>query len=242
LITPGQLASNLARTRDLVAAAARRAGRAPEEVTIVGVTKTFGVPTILSAVACGLTCLGENRPQEFRDKYAEVAAAAGSAAGRIRWHFIGHLQTNKVKYLIGKVDLIHSVDSLELLREISCRGQEREFPTRVLLQVDFTGQGRRSGLSEKELPGVLAGVKDLPGVRVEGLMTMAPEAEDPEVVRPIFARLASLARSVARDGWPGVSMRHVSMGMSGDFTVAVEEGATIVRVGTAIFGRRPLQG
>ena len=156
----------------------------------------------------------------------------------IRWHFIGHLQANKVKYLIGKVSLIHSVDSLELLQEIDRLGRKAGVTVPVLLQLNVSGEATKSGLAEAELPGVLTGVSGLLAVRVDGLMTIAPAAGNPEEARPVFRRLAALGRQLAEEKVHGVHIRRLSMGMSGDYAVALEEGATIVRVGTAIFGPR----
>ncbi len=219
-------------------AAAVRAGRRPEDVTLVGVTKTLPAETVALAASLGLRDVGENKAQEFRDKYVALRGVQAGAGTGIYWHFIGHLQANKVKYLIGRVTLIHSVDSLELLQVIDRLGRKAGVAMPVLLQLNISREATKSGMEEDDLPGVLRGATGLPFVKVQGLMTIAPAVTDPEEARPVFRRLATLARQVAGEGFPGVSMKHLSMGMSGDFAVAVEEGATLVRVGTAIFGSR----
>lgn len=238
MISREDLAANVEKVRQEVAAAAVRAGRRPEDVSLVGVTKTLPAKTVALAASLGLRDFGENKAQEFRDKYAALQGSQEGATTGIRWHFIGHLQANKVKYLIGKVTLIHSVDSLELLQEIDRLGRKAGVAVPVLLQLNISGEVTKSGMTESDLPRVLRGVPGLPFVRVEGLMTIAPAAADPEEARPVFRRLATVARELAGEKLAGVTMRHLSMGMSGDFTVAVEEGATLVRVGTAIFGPR----
>ena len=238
MISREDLASNLEKVRQEVAAAARRSGRRPEDVTLVGVTKTLPPETVALAASLGLRDVGENKAQEFRDKYAALQGNQVGAGPGIHWHFIGHLQANKVKYLIGKVALLHSVDSLELLQEIDRLGRKTGVSMPVLLQLNISGEVAKSGMAESDLPGVLRGVAALSFVKVQGLMTIAPVVTDPEEARPVFRRLAAIARQVAGEGYPGVAMKHLSMGMSGDLTVAVEEGATLVRVGTAIFGPR----
>jgi pyridoxal phosphate enzyme (YggS family) len=202
-----------------IAVAARAAGRAPKEVTLVGVTKKVAAAQAREAVAAGLTVLGENYAQELRDKAKEVVGA--------RWHFIGPLQRNKVKYVVGVAELIHSVDSAELARAIAARAEAGGMVQRCLLQVDLAGETQKAGCVPAELPSLLRECRALPSLSIEGLMCLPPAAEDP---RPHFSALAELARA------HGLSQ--LSMGMSGDFEAAITEGATLVRVGTAIFGPR----
>ena len=218
------IAANLARVRERIARAAERAGRRPEDVLLVGVSKTVEVERIRAAVAAGLPALGENRVQEAREKIA--------ALGRpVPWHLVGHLQTNKVRDALPLFDLIHSLDRLELARELDRRARQRGQAVRTLLQVNVAGEATKGGFAPDQVDAALEALAGLDGVRVEGLMTIPPPAERAEDARRWFRALAALGK---RLGLP-----HLSMGMSADFEVAIEEGATIVRVGTAIFGPRP---
>jgi len=222
------IAENLRRVRERIEAACRRAGRSREEVTVVGVSKGFPVEAVVAAYEAGLSDVGENRVQEAS---AKVAAAAAQGA-RPRWHLVGHLQRNKVKTALGLFDIIHSVDSLRLAEMISREaGAGARAPVSVLLEVNVAGEESKFGLKPDEVASTLARVRALPNVDVQGLMTVAPLATDAEEVRPVFRRLRELSESLG--------LRHLSMGMSDDFEVAVEEGATLVRIGRAIFGPRP---
>ncbi|MHB8756617.1 MAG: YggS family pyridoxal phosphate-dependent enzyme [Bacillota bacterium] len=225
------IAANLAAVRSRVAAAAGRAGRDQSEVTLIAVSKTVGPAIVREAVACGVADLGENRAQEFRDKYALLGPLA-------HWHFIGQLQTNKVKYLVEKVKLIHSVDRMAVAVEIDRLAKQANIQQDVLVEVNVAGEASKSGVRVDEAVTLVGSVRPLGNVRVVGLMTVAPLAAEPEGARPHFRRLRELAAEISGRGWPEVEMRHLSMGMSGDFEVAVEEGATLIRVGTAIFGAR----
>ncbi len=229
------IADNLQRVRERIAEAAGRAGRRPEEVTLVAVTKTHPPEVALEAVRAGALDLGENYAQELVAK-KEALEAAGVQG--VRWHFIGHLQRNKVKYIAPFIHLIHSVDSLRLGQEISKRAQQAGRRIPVLIEVNVSGEETKFGVPPEQVRELAEGLLELEGVELQGLMTMAPIAEDPEQVRPIYRRLRELAEELAASGLPEQSMRHLSMGMTQDFEVAVEEGATIVRVGTAIFGPR----
>jgi pyridoxal phosphate enzyme (YggS family) len=220
------IAENLRRVRERIDAACQRAGRSPDEVTVVGVSKGFSVDAVVAAFEAGLVDIGENRVQEAA---AKIAAAAAQGA-RPRWHLVGHLQSNKVKTVLGLFDIIHSVDSLHLAEVIS-RGAGARAPVPVLLEVNVAGEESKFGLKPDEVASVLAGARALPNVDVLGLMTVAPLAADAEEVRPVFRRLRELGESLG--------LRHLSMGMSDDFEVAVEEGATLVRIGRAMFGPRP---
>jgi hypothetical protein len=225
-ISAADIAENLRRVRERIDAACRRAGRSPDEVTVVGISKGFPISAVVAAYEAGLSDVGENRVQEAA---AKIPAAAAQGA-RPRWHLVGHLQTNKVKTALGLFDIIHSVDSLRLAEMISREaGAGARAP--VLLEVNVAGEESKFGLAPDEVASALARARALPNVDVQGLMTVAPLAADAEEVRPVFRRLRELGKSLG--------LRHLSMGMSDDFEVAVEEGATLVRIGRAIFGPRP---
>jgi PLP dependent protein len=214
--------------RRAVADAADCAGRSADEVTIVAVTKTVGIEDIRQAIAAGAEDFGENRVQEFLGKYGLFPD--------VRWHFIGTLQTNKVKDVVGKTCLIHSVDSLKLLDTIDRKAGEIGVVQPVLLEVNVAGEASKHGFEPDELPDALLEASGSQNVRVKGLMTMAPFAR-PEDVRWVFRELRELRDSLRESALDGVELDDLSMGMTNDFRVAVEEGATIVRVGRAIFGK-----
>jgi pyridoxal phosphate enzyme (YggS family) len=214
--------ANLQRVRERVARAAERSGRRPEDVLLIGVSKTVDAERIRQGVAAGLRALGENRVQEAKDKIALLGRP-------VPWHLIGHLQTNKVKDALALFDLIHSLDRLELAREIHRRAQGR--PVDALLQVNVGGEASKGGFEPAEVAAALDALAAFPALRVRGLMTIPPPVERAEDARPWFRALAELAK---RHG-----LTELSMGMSADFEIAIEEGATMVRVGTAIFGARP---
>jgi pyridoxal phosphate enzyme (YggS family) len=215
--------ANLAHVRERVARAAERAGRRPADVLLIGVSKTVDVARIRTAVAAGITALGENRVQEAKAKIAELGHPAS-------WHLIGHLQTNKVKDALELFDVIHSLDRLELAREVERRAAARGQVVETLLQVNVAAEPSKGGVGPDAVGEALDVIGKLAHVRVRGLMTIPPEVERAEDARPWFRRLRELAE---RHG-----LRELSMGMSGDFEAAIEEGATMVRVGTAIFGPR----
>lgn len=227
----GQIEENLDRVRSRIRDAALRSGRHPEEIRLLAVTKTVSLENIQKVIAAGVNVLGENKVQEFLAKWPQVQ-------GSVHWHIIGTLQTNKVKYIYDKVDLIHSLDRLSLAAEINKYALRISRPVDCLVEVNVAGEESKHGVSEEKLASFLGSVADLEGVRVCGLMTMAPYTTDPQEVRWVFRRLHELSREIATLGLAGVEMNHLSMGMSNDFEVAVEEGATIVRVGSEIFGRR----
>lgn len=222
------IAENLAGVQAAVRRAARRAGRDPRTVTLVGVAKTHPPERIREALAAGLVDIGESRAQELREKTPLVGSG-------VRWHFVGHLQKNKVKSLVGDVALIHSVDTVPLAREIALRARAAGRIVPVLLQVNIAGEPTRHGVSPDAAAETLRSVAALPGIRVEGLMTMAPGGGTAEEARWCFRELRELRDRLQAQG---DALPVLSMGMSGDFEVAVEEGATHLRVGTAIFGRR----
>lgn len=225
------IATNLQQINERIAAACARAGRDPREVRLVAVSKTKPAADIEAALAAGQTLFGESYVQEFTGKAEQVT-------GPVQWHFIGALQSNKVKYLRGRVALIHSVDRLSLAQEIDRQWARLDRPAEILLQVNLGGEASKSGTDEAGLVELARQVSALEHLRVRGLMTLPPWAEDPEEVRPHFRRLAELAARLRELDLPRQEMGELSMGMSHDFEVAVEEGATLVRVGTAIFGER----
>ncbi|MCL2110717.1 MAG: YggS family pyridoxal phosphate-dependent enzyme [Clostridiales bacterium] len=238
----GSVGENIAEVRGRIAAAAERSGRTADDVTLVCVTKTRTVEEIREVIEAGECSLGENRVQEFLEKYDKVQDIADKSAKKpnIMWNLIGHLQRNKVKYLTGKVALVHSVDSFRLAEEFNARGAKAGVPTDVLIQLNMGGEAQKSGVSISDcraLVGEIAGC--LPYVRIRGLMAVVPMADDPEDVRGYFrdAKLTFDALAKERGGLEA-GFEHLSMGMTHDYEVAIEEGATMVRVGTAIFGLR----
>lgn len=225
------IVANLTRIRAEIAAACARCGRDPAEVRLVAVSKTHPAQAVAAARDAGQSLFGESYVQEFLAKAETVTAP-------VQWHFIGRLQSNKVKSLAGRVALIHSVDRLSLAEEISQQWGKRGLTAEVLIEVNLGGEISKSGINEAELEPLLRQLSALPHLAVRGLMTLPPWLEAPEEVRPYFRRLRELARQMEALALPGVSMRELSMGMSHDFAVAIEEGATLVRIGTAIFGQR----
>lgn len=212
--------------------AAKRAGRDPASVALVAVTKTVGPERVREAVAAGAAVLGENRVQEAREKIELLGPIA-------RWHLIGTLQKNKAKYAVRLFDLIHSVDSVELARELDRQAARTGKVQDVLIEVNIAGEASKTGAAHRDAAALVREAAALPNIRVLGLMAVPPYAEDPEASRPYFRRLRDLRDAIIKETDPEMSLRELSMGMSGDFEVAVEEGATLVRVGTAIFGERP---
>lgn len=226
------IAANLSRIRAEIAAACHRAGRDPAAVRLVAVSKTHPPEAVAAARAAGQTLFGESYVQEFLAKTDGVPAP-------VEWHFIGHLQSNKAKFLAGRVALIHSVDRLSLAEEIARQWGRRGLTAEILIEVNLGGEASKSGVAADGLEPLLRRIALLPSLAVRGLMTLPPYLADPEAVRPYFRRLRELAGQMAGLGLPGIAMGELSMGMSHDFAVAIEEGATLIRVGTAIFGERP---
>jgi pyridoxal phosphate enzyme (YggS family) len=216
--------ANVERVRERATRAAERAGRRAEDVLLIGVSKTVEVARIREAVAAGIPALGENRVQEARAKIAELGRA-------VPWHLVGQLQTNKARDAAELFDLIHSVDRGELARELDKRARQRGRPVEALVQVNVAHEPSKGGVAPEGLDDLLDVLAKLDHVRVRGLMAIPPEAPDPAGARVWFRTLAKLGERYG--------LRELSMGMSGDFEVAIEEGATMVRVGTAIFGARP---
>ncbi len=222
---------NLARIKATIAEAASRSDRSLEDITIIAVSKTRTVDEINAVLAAGITDLGENRVQELKMKWGGVATGAN-------WHLIGSLQTNKVKQAMEMADLIHSLDRTALADELDRVAALRKIPCQVLVQVNVANEESKQGVSVNGLRALLEHVAQKNWIRVQGLMTMAPFADEAEAARPYFRRLRELFEQTRTLDLPNVEMRHLSMGMSGDYAVAVEEGATLVRIGTAIFGDR----
>ena len=215
--------ANLERVRERVARAAERAGRRAEDVLLVGVSKTVDVARIRAAIAAGLGALGENRVQEARDKVSDVGRS-------VQWHLVGHLQTNKVRDALDLFDVIHSVDRIDLARELDRRARAKGRTIDAFVQVNVGGELSKGGWPPEAIETAVGAVSALAGLKVRGLMTIPPAVERPEDARAWFRTMRKLAE---RHGLP-----ELSMGMSADFEVAIEEGATMVRVGTAVFGPR----
>ncbi len=283
------LYQNYASIRERIDAAAKRAGRDPEEITLIAVSKTKPLEDIEELMASGVKDFGENKVQELAAKYDQIMEkAAGGAYGDfagqadvenseavrsqgqeaekpeavqsqgqeaekpkavqfqgmeaegkpVRFHLIGHLQRNKVKQVISRACLIHSVDSLRLAQEIEKEAEKQGLSVNVLVEVNIGAEESKSGTTPETAPELVRQIAELPHVHVKGLMCVAPIVEDPEEARPYFHRMKELAAEIDAMGLAGVSMKELSMGMTADFEVAVEEGATFVRVGTAIFGHR----
>jgi pyridoxal phosphate enzyme (YggS family) len=229
------IAARLAQVRERIAAAARAAGREPSSVQLVAVSKTFPTDSIREAYEAGQRDFGENRVQEALQKIARSTDLS------IRWHLLGHLQTNKARKAAPAFAAIHSVDTTELLRRLDVAAEESGSSPELLIQVDLAGETRKFGASPAEVPGLLEAAASCRAARVVGLMILPPVPVVPEDARPWFRRLRDLRDGWLRSGVPAGMLRELSMGMSGDFEVAIEEGATLVRVGTAIFGRRDVE-
>ncbi len=226
------IGTNIEHIRDRIARRCEKTGRNPSEITLLAVAKTFPPDRVAEAVREGVLDVGENYVQELVRKRESLID------NLIRWHFIGHLQSNKVKHIIDWIYLIHALDSVGLAKEIDRRAQQSNRTVDVLLEVNTTGEKSKFGLQPN---GTVEFVRQLAGfghIRIAGLMTIGPFLPDPEESRPMFRQLRQLKDEIARIGQPNISMQHLSMGMTGDFEVAIEEGATILRIGTAIFGSR----
>jgi PLP dependent protein len=230
------IAHNIALIRERIGAAASRAGRDPGDITLVAVSKTFGADAVRAAYASGQRDFGENKVQEGLQKIAETADISP------RWHLIGHLQSNKVRKAAGSFAWIHSVDSVELLHKLEASLQDADAPPDILVQVDLAGESTKYGAPAPVARQIVESALASSAVRLAGLMLLPPWNEDQEATRPWFARLRALRDEWVSDGVPREALRHLSMGMSHDFEAAIEEGSTIVRVGTAIFGTRTIRG
>ena len=227
------LAARFADVKARVTVAAQKCGRDPRAVTLIAISKTHPPSLIKSLVELGATDLGENRVQEAEEKIPQVGRSA------VRWHLVGHLQANKARRAVNLFDVIHSIDSIDLARRLDrlC-GEEGRQSLPLLIQVDLGHEETKSGIDEQELPQLAESLRSLERLQLIGLMTLPPFFDDPEQARPYFRRLRELRDELARGGLFGDRGGELSMGMTNDFTVAIEEGATMVRVGTAIFGER----
>lgn len=223
--------NQLKEIRTQIKEAAQRANRQEEEITLIAVSKTYPAQAIEKAIEEGCMDFGENQVQELMKKIDSIKEP-------VNWHLIGHLQTNKVKYVVGKVDLIHSMDSLKLAEEIQKQSAKRGVITRVLVEVNVANEATKYGFKTHEVVEVMKFLNTLSHVKVEGLMTVAPFVENPEENRPIFRKLCDLSVDIQKQNLDNISTSILSMGMSNDYQIAIEEGATMVRVGTAIFGNR----
>lgn len=221
----------IAALKERIEAVAVKVKRDPETITLLAVSKQKPVKMIQAAVEAGQTVFGENYVQDIKDKFAHFDDS-------IKWHFIGHLQKNKIKYIRGKVDMIGSVDSLSLAQDLSLHWSKLNKHIDLLIQVNIGDEESKSGVTPDELPELLTEIGKLPYIHVKGLMAIPPYCENPEDSRPYFKKVRELSESIAAREIENIEMQEISMGMSHDFEVAIEEGATIVRIGTAIFGAR----
>lgn len=225
------IGENIRLVRDKISAAQARSGLDMNDVTLIAVTKTRTADEINEAIANGITDIGENKPQEIRDKYDAVSK-------NVRWHMIGHLQTNKIKYIIDKVCMIHSVDSVHLMEEIDRQAKKHGIIMEILIQVNISGEATKQGCTKEELPMLLERAGDFSNICVVGLMTIAPKTDSNITNSLHFDNIRKLFVDICNKKYDNVTMRCLSMGMSGDYETAVECGSTMVRVGTAIFGER----
>lgn len=225
------LNENLKAVERNIQEAVERSGRKREEVTLIAVSKTKPVETLKEAYELGVRIFGENKVQELSDKYEVLPKDT-------HWHMIGHLQRNKVKYIIGKADLIHSVDSIRLAETIEKEAGKRNIKANILIEVNMAREESKFGLMPEEVEEFIDTIAEFPHIQVQGLMTIAPYVENPEENRPYFAGLRKLSVDIASKNVDNINMSVLSMGMTNDYPVAIEEGATMVRVGTGIFGER----
>jgi PLP dependent protein len=226
-----QLRENLSLVREAIEAAARRSGREGQEVTLVAVTKSHPPEVIRAALGLGLRHIGENRIEELEEKLGILGRHVAV------WHMVGHLQSRKARQAVGAADLLHSLDTLKLARRLSSYAVEDDLVLPVLIQVNVSGEGAKSGFPGDQVVEGIHQILELPGLEVKGLMTMAPFVDDEKILRRTFAGLRHTLEEAGR--LPGFVGRELSMGMTHDFELAVEEGSTMVRIGTALFGERP---
>ncbi len=223
-----QVRENFLRVMERIENSARRVGRDPNEVKLVAVSKTVEVARIKEAIEAGISILGENYVQEAQKKIEEIGRP-------VSWHFIGHLQSNKAKYAVRLFDVVHSIDTLKLAEELNRRAEQANRAMRVLIEVNLSGEATKFGTEEEKILSLAHGILSLNWLSLEGLMTMPPYFDNPERSRPYYIKLRELKEKMVKEG---ILIKELSMGMSNDFEVAIEEGATYVRVGTAIFGPR----
>ena len=222
---------NIKKIRDNIAEAALRSGRTASDIRLMAVTKTVDDDRIMEAIEAGVDIIGENYVQEARRKIEKMGE-------NVEWHMIGHLQSKKSKYAVRLFDMIHSVDRMKLAGELDKRSKMVECLTKILIEVNISGEETKSGVRKEDAINLVKDISTLENLSIQGLMTMPPWFDDPEDARPYFVNLRELRDRIIKENIPNVEMRELSMGMSGDYQVAVEEGATIVRIGTLIFGER----
>lgn len=225
-----EIVKNLEGIRQRIENASKRSGRSPDDVTLIAVTKTYSPKLINEAIDAGVTDIGENKVQEVVEKFDKVKP--------VRWHLIGHLQTNKVKYIIDKVYMIHSVDSIKLMDEIERQAKKHNVKMKILIQVNITGEETKFGISPDEIDEMLEHAKTLDNVEVCGLMTIMPKVDNEVSLRLHFVNIKRIYIDISSKKYDNICMKYLSMGMSGDFETAIEEGSNMVRIGRAIFGER----
>ncbi len=225
------IAANIIKVQHRIAAAAMRCGRDDHSIKLMAVTKTVSPENISQAINAGITMFGENYVQEAKEKITALGKQA-------KWHMIGHLQTNKAKYAVNLFDYVHSVDRLELAQELDKRAGLTGHKMNILIEVNVSGEQTKNGVPANDALDLIKRIAPLENISVQGLMTMAPYSDNPENSRPYFSALRNLRNQLSREQIPGIQMEELSMGMTDDFEVAIEEGATIVRIGRAIFGER----
>ena len=222
--------TNIDEIRNKIKKAAELSGRGEEDITLIAVTKTYSPDAINEAIDCGVTDIGENKVQEIVEKFDKVRP--------VRWHLIGHLQTNKVKYIIDKVDMIHSVDSQRLMDEIDRQAKKHNIVMKILIQVNISGEESKFGISPDEIEEMLQHAGTLNNVKVCGLMTILPKLDSDISLRLHFVNIKRIYIDISSKKYNNIDMKYLSMGMSGDFELAIEEGSNMVRIGRAIFGER----
>lgn len=227
-----EIEKNLNEIKQNIKYAAEKSGRKYEDITLIAVTKTVNVESINKAIACGIQNIGENKVQELLLKYDDINKKD------VKFHLIGHLQTNKVKYIVDKVSMIHSVDSVKLAKEIDLRAGQAGITMPVLIEINIGGEESKSGINPSELEYLLHEISELKHIIVKGLMAIPPQSSNPEKTRLFFRRMYQLFVDIRTKKIDNIYMDFLSMGMSGDYIIAIEEGANIVRIGTSIFGQR----
>lgn len=225
------ISDNVKMIKQRIVSAAVKCGRDPDSIKLLAVTKTIPTEYIIKAIDAGITMIGENYVQEAKDKIAAIGSRAG-------WHMIGHLQTNKAKYVVALFDYVHSVDRLELAQELNRRAGLINRKLNILIEINVSGEKSKSGIPADDTPALIKQIAGLKNLAVRGLMTMAPYSNNPENARPYFCALRNLRDNISRQQISEIQLEELSMGMTDDFIVAIEEGATIVRIGRAIFGER----
>jgi len=218
-----------------VKASAIRSGRKPEDITVIAVSKTVDSDRARKAIEAGLENLGENKVQEFINKYEQLSNL------NVKWHMIGHLQKNKVKYIIEKAELIHSVEDLDLAKEIDKRAKQHQIVSNVLIELNIGEEESKFGLNAENVYDFLRDMEQFENIKILGIMTVAPYCEEPEDIRWLFKKMKEIFDSISKMELKNTSMKYLSMGMTNDFEIAIEEGSNIVRIGTAIFGARIYQ-